>query len=75
VQKDDRRAVADRCVKEANAVDLGVAGVLAGDRGRSRRQGVPQRLAVGGLEREQQQQQEGERGAAHGLAPFIGDGW
>ena len=60
---DDRRAVADRCVKEAYAVDLGVAGVLAGDRGRSWRQGLPQRLTVGCMAREQQQQQEGEQGA------------
>ena len=69
VQKDDRRTVADRCVIEADAVDLGMAGVLAGDRDRSRRQGLPQRLTTGGMEREKQQ--ECEQGAANGLAPYI----
>ena len=69
VQKDDRRTVADRRVIEADAVDLGVTGVLAGDRGGSRWQGLPQRLTAGGMEREKQQ--EGEQGAAHWLAPFT----
>jgi hypothetical protein len=59
VQKDDRRTVADARVIQADTVDLGVTGLLAGDRGRSGRQGLPRRLTVGGLEREQQQQQEG----------------
>jgi hypothetical protein len=51
VQKDDRRTVADRCAIEADAIDLSVAGVLAGDRGRSWRQGPPPRLTTGGMER------------------------
>ena len=52
VQKDDRRTMADRRVIEADAVDLGVTDVLTGDRSRGRRQGLPQRLTTGGMERE-----------------------
>jgi hypothetical protein len=41
-----------------------MAGVLAGDRGRSGRQGLPQRLATGSMKRKKQQ--EGEHSATHG---------
>ena len=51
VQKDDRRTVTDRRVIEVDAVDLGVAGVLTRNRGRSWRQGLPQRLPTGSMER------------------------
>ena len=64
--------MADRRVIEADAVDLGVTDVLTGDRSRGRRQGLPQRLTTGGMEREKKQ--EGEQGAAHGLAPCIAVG-
>ena len=73
VQKDDRRTVADARVIEADAVDLGVAGVLAGDRGRSGRQGLPQGFGTNGMDREKQQQ--GKHNSAHGRAPFIIVGW
>src|SRR5450631_3351977 len=69
VQQDDRRTVADRGVIEADAVDFGVAGVLAGNWDGSRRQRLPQRLAMSSMEREKQQ--EGQQGVAHGWLRFV----
>ena len=54
MQQDNRRTAADRRVIEADAIDLGATGMLAADRVGSRRQGLPQQLAMGGMEREKQ---------------------
>jgi hypothetical protein len=63
MQKDDRRTMADGGVVEADAVDFGMAAMLPGHGSGRRRKGLPQRFAVGGLEREKQQQSEQD--AAH----------
>ena len=65
MQQHDRRAVADRRVIQADAVDLGVAGVLAGDRGRRRRQRLPQRLGHGDAQRSNRQKQQQDRAHRH----------
>ena len=69
VQQHDRRAVADRRVVQADAVDLGVAGVFAGDRRRRGRQRLPQRIGHGDAQRDGEQQRQ-QHDAAHSSSPW-----
>ena len=58
MQQHHRRSPADRGIVQADAVDLGVSGMLRRHRGRRGRQCLPQRIGPRRAQREQQQRQE-----------------